>query len=71
MNWGNGARPVLGRCVCGVRGRANGSLLHACALMAHVLFARGSHGRPLGHLFGSSPSGAEHRSKDARDDRAS
>ena len=50
-----------------LRGRASGSALHMCALMAYVLLWRGSGGRPLDHLFGSS-SGIEHRSKGALDD---
>ena len=36
-----------------LRGRAGGSTLHACALIAYVLLARGRIGRPLDHLFGS------------------
>ena len=36
-----------------LRGRAGGSILHACALIAYVLLSRGRIGRPLDHLFGS------------------
>ena len=36
-----------------LRGRACGSTLHACALMAYVLISRGRSGRPLDHLFRS------------------
>ena len=36
-----------------IRGNANGSLLHVCALMAYVMVARGNGRRPLDHLFGS------------------